>query len=92
MTKTDIIEAVHEKMGGLSKRDAAQAVEFVFEALKEGLVTQDQVKIAGFGNFAVIDKKARMGRNPATKEPIEISARRVLTFRPSQVIKHTLNA
>jgi integration host factor subunit alpha len=91
MTKADIIEAVHEKMGGLSKREATQAVELVFEALKEGLATQDKVKISGFGNFVVSDKKARMGRNPQTKEPIDISARRVLTFKPSQVIKHTLN-
>ncbi|MFZ4578591.1 MAG: integration host factor subunit alpha [Myxococcota bacterium] len=91
MTKADIIDAVHAKMDGFTKREAADAVELVFEALKEGLARQDKVMISGFGNFMVHDKKARMGRNPKTNEPIEISAHRSLTFKPSPVIKRTMN-
>ncbi|MSP93454.1 MAG: integration host factor subunit alpha [Myxococcales bacterium] len=91
MTKADIIEKVYDKLGGYSKREAADLVEIVFETLKETLSRQEKVKISGFGNFVVREKKARMGRNPQTKQPIEITARRVLTFKPSQVLKHTLN-
>ena len=91
MTKADIIETVYEKLGGYSKREAAELVEIVFETLKDTLAKSEKVKISGFGNFVVRDKKARMGRNPQTKKPIEISARKVLTFKPSQVLKATLN-
>ncbi len=91
MTKADIIEAVYEKLGGFSKREAAELVEHVFDTLKVTLSKQEKVKISGFGNFVVREKKARMGRNPQTRQPIEISARRVLTFKPSQVLKSQLN-
>ncbi len=92
MTKADIVESVYEKLGGFSKREAAEIVELVFETLKETLANGEKVKISGFGNFVVREKKSRMGRNPQTDDPIEISARRVLTFKPSQVLKLTLNA
>jgi integration host factor subunit alpha len=91
MTKADIVESVYEKLGGFSKREAAEIVELVFETLKETLANGEKVKISGFGNFVVREKKARMGRNPQTDDPIEISARHVLTFKPSQVLKQTLN-
>ncbi|MBM4342889.1 MAG: integration host factor subunit alpha [Deltaproteobacteria bacterium] len=91
MTKADIIEAVYQKLGGYSKREAAELVERVFDTLKDTLSKQEKVKISGFGNFVVREKKARMGRNPQTRQPIEISARRVLTFKPSQVLKSQLN-
>lgn len=91
MTKADIIETVYDKLGGYSKREAAELVEIVFETLKDTLSKSEKVKISGFGNFVVREKKARMGRNPQTKKPIEISARKVLTFKPSQVLKATLN-
>ncbi|MSQ81683.1 MAG: integration host factor subunit alpha [Myxococcales bacterium] len=91
MTKADIIEAVYGKLGGFSKREAAELVEHVFDTLKDTLSKQEKVKISGFGNFVVREKKARMGRNPQTRQPIEISARRVLTFKPSQVLKSQLN-
>ena len=60
--------------------------------MKETLERGDKIKISGFGNFQVRQKKARVGRNPQTGKEIEISARRVLTFRPSQVLKSALNA
>ena len=90
MTKADIIESVYEKVG-FSKKESAEIVELVFDTLKETLERGDKVKISGFGNFQVRQKKARVGRNPQTGKEIEISARRVLTFRPSQVLKSALN-
>src|SRR5687767_5291755 len=91
MTKADIIEGVYEKVG-FSKKESAEIVELVFDTVKETLERGDKIKISGFGNFQVRHKKARVGRNPQTGKEIEISARRVLTFRPSQVLKSALNA
>ena len=91
MTKADIIESVYEKVG-FSKKEAAEVVEMVFDTIKETLERGEKIKISGFGNFIIRDKKSRVGRNPQTGEEIEISARRVLTFRPSQVLKNALNA
>jgi len=90
-TKAEIIDAVYEKVGGFSKKEAAEIVEAVFETMKDVLARAEKIKISGFGNFIVRDKKSRVGRNPQTGEEIEISARRVLTFRPSQVLKNALN-
>ncbi len=91
MTKADIVDAVYDRLGGYSKRDAAELVELVFQILKDTLEKGEKVKVSGFGNFVVREKKARMGRNPQTEKPIEISARKVLTFKPSQVLKSQLN-
>lgn len=91
MTKAEIIDCVYEKVGGFSKKESAEVVEAVFETMKETLAQGDRVKISGFGNFVVREKKRRIGRNPQTGEPIPISARRVLTFKPSQVLKNILN-
>jgi integration host factor subunit alpha len=92
MTKADIIETIHNKVGGFSKKEAADVVETVFDAIKETLERGEMVKISGFGNFVTRDKAARTGRNPQTGEEIEIAARRVLTFKPSQVLKDALNS
>src|SRR5512145_1127784 len=90
MTKADLVEAVHGKIG-FSKRESADIVEMVFDTMKDTLAVGEKIKISGFGNFEVRDKRARVGRNPQTGEVIEISARRVLTFKPSQVLKNALN-
>ncbi len=91
MTKADIVEALYEKVG-FSKKEAADLVELVFETLKTTLAKGQKIKISGFGNFVVREKHSRVGRNPQTGETIEISARRVLTFRPSQVLRADVNA
>ncbi len=91
MTKADIIEGVYERVG-FSKKESAEIVELVFDTLKETLERGDRIKVSGFGNFQVRQKNARVGRNPQTGKEIEISARRVLTFRPSQVLKSALNS
>ncbi len=90
MTKADIVEQVYQKIG-FSKKEASELVEMVFDQLKGTLVAGEKVKISGFGNFIVRKKNERTGRNPQTGEQIRISARRVLTFRPSQVLKGILN-
>ena len=90
MTKADIVEKVYSKIG-FSKKEASELVEMVFTQLKDVLCDGDKVKISGFGNFIVREKKERIGRNPQTGDQIKISARRVLTFRPSQVLKAMLN-
>ncbi len=91
MTKAEIIDAVYEKVGGFSKKEAAEVVEAMFDTMKEVLAEGEKIKISGFGNFVVRDKSERWGRNPQTGEPIPISARSVLTFKPSQVLKTALN-
>jgi integration host factor subunit alpha len=90
MTKIDIIQDVYEKLG-IPKKDSAKIVESVFELMKDSLAKGEKIKISGFGNFIVKEKKSRRGRNPQTGEEISISARRVLTFKSSQVLRRALN-
>ncbi|MBI4126089.1 MAG: integration host factor subunit alpha [Deltaproteobacteria bacterium] len=90
MTKAEIIEQIYEKVG-FSKKESSEIVELIFDTMKETLERGEKIKISGFGNFVVRQKRPRIGRNPQTGEEIEISARRVLTFRPSQVLKSALN-
>ncbi len=90
MTKADIVEKVYQKIG-FSKKEASDLVELVFRTLKDTLQNGDKVKISGFGKFEVRKKKERIGRNPQTGDQIKISARRVLNFSPSQVLKAMLN-
>src|SRR3954469_3297381 len=91
MTKADIVEALYEKVG-FSKKEAADLVELVFDTIKQTLSQGQKIKISGFGNFVVREKRPRVGRNPQTGQSIEISARRVLTFRPSQVLREEVNS
>ena len=90
MTKIDIIQNVCDRLG-FSKKDSARIVESVFDIMKDELAKGEKVKISGFGNFVVKDKNSRRGRNPQTGAEIEICARRVLTFKSSQVLKKALN-
>lgn len=90
MTKADLIESVYQKVG-FSKKESAEIVEMAFDIIKESLEKGEKIKISGFGNFVVKGKKSRIGRNPQTGQEIEISARKVLTFKPSQVLKNMLN-
>ena len=91
MTKADVVESVC-KEAGFSKKESAEIVEMVFDTIKDTLERAEKIKLSGFGNFIVREKKSRVGRNPQTGTEIEISARRVLTFRPSQVLKNALNS
>ena len=87
LTKADIAESLYEELG-LNKREARELVEVYFDELKEALSNGKQVKLSGFGNFDLRDKKERPGRNPTTGESIPISARRVVTFKPGQKLKN----
>lgn len=90
LTKAEIIESIYQKIG-FSKKESADIVELVFDLIKDTLEQGEKIKISGFGNFVVRSKTSRVGRNPQTGEEITISARKVLTFRPSQVLKSRLN-
>lgn len=91
LTKADIVERVY-KEAGFSKKEAADLVDMIFQIIKDTLSRGEKVKISGFGNFSIRDKTTRMGRNPQTGDSMEISARRVLTFKPSQVLKEDITS
>ena len=74
------------------KKESAELVETVFDLIKSTLEDGDKIKIAGFGNFVVKEKSDRRGRNPQTGEEITIVARKILTFKPSQVLKSAINS
>jgi integration host factor subunit alpha len=90
LAKKDIVQNVHDKLG-FSKKDSAEMVECVFGLMQESLARGEKMKISGFGTFATKEKKAQTGRNPQTGEKIEIPAKRVLSFKPSQILKRILN-
>jgi integration host factor subunit alpha len=92
MTKAEIVQALYTRVGGFSKKESADIVDLVFEMMKETLGRGEKIKISGFGNFVLRDKRQRPGRNPQTGDPIKISERRVLTFKASQILKQALNA
>jgi len=91
MTKADIIENTYEKVG-ISKKETANVIQTVFDIMKDTLENGENIKISGFGNFMVRQKNTRRGRNPQTGEEIEISARKVITFKPSNVLKDLINS
>lgn len=88
LTKADIVEHVHRI--GFSKKDAAEICEKVFETIKKALERGESVKLSGFGKFEVKQKRSRRGRNPQTGEEIEITPRKVLSFKPSQILRKKL--
>jgi len=91
LTKADMAERLSEELG-LNKREAKEIVEMFFEQVRTALENGQQVKLSGFGNFDLRDKKQRPGRNPKTGEEIPITARRVVTFRPGQKLKACVEA
>jgi integration host factor subunit alpha len=91
LTRMDLSEAVFREVG-LSRNDSAQLVETVLTHMSDALVRGEQVKISSFGTFSIRDKAARVGRNPKTGEEVPIQPRRVLTFRPSHLLKERVAA
>lgn len=89
LTKIEIAENLVEKCG-LDKRAAKQFVEQFFEEIRATLEKGEEVKLSGFGNFSVRDKKARPGRNPKTGEDVAVSARRVVSFKPGQKLRERI--
>lgn len=90
MTKADIVEKIHTTTG-LSKKDSAEMMESVFDIIKSTLESGESIKVSGFGSFVVNQKEARRGRNPQTGEAITIEARKVLTFKPSTILRQSIN-
>ncbi|MDR0808354.1 MAG: integration host factor subunit alpha [Gemmobacter sp.] len=86
LTRMDLSEAVFREVG-LSRNESADLVEVVLQLVSDALAVGETVKISSFGTFAVRDKTARVGRNPKTGDEVPISPRRVLTFRPSHLMK-----
>lgn len=91
LTRMDLSESVFREVG-LSRNESAQLVESVLGHISDALVQGETVKISSFGTFSVRDKAARVGRNPKTGQEVPISPRRVLTFRPSQIMKERVAA
>jgi DNA-binding protein HU-beta len=90
MNKTDLINKVSET-SELSKKDAAKAVDSVFDAITEALQNGDKVQLVGFGNFEIRERSARKGRNPQTGEEIEIKASKIPAWKPGKTVKDSVN-
>jgi integration host factor subunit alpha len=86
LTKADLAKYLDEAIG-LTNREAKEIVELFFQYISDALVSGLQVKISGFGNFTLHDKKERPGRNPRTGEEVPVTARRVVTFHTGQKLK-----
>jgi DNA-binding protein HU-beta len=91
MNKSDLIEAVASELES-SKADAGKAIEAVIHAISNGLTVEEKVAISGFGTFTKKHRAARVGMNPATKQPIQISESTTCSFKPSQQLKETLHS
>ncbi len=90
MTKKELADVIHTRIG-LSKREAAEIVEFFFDIVKEKLSDGEGFKIPKFGSFRVQNRKSRKGRNPATGETIEIIKRKAVVFKPSRYLRDAIN-
>ena len=89
--KVDIVEHLHTTIG-LNKTESKELVETFFAGIAEALIKNEDVKLSGFGNFELLNKKERPGRNPKTGEPVTISARKVVTFRAGQKLRKTISS
>jgi integration host factor subunit alpha len=90
LTRADLTEVLHREVG-LSRTESADMVNSMLDLISEALVEGHSVKLSSFGTFMVRAKRQRMGRNPKTGEEVPITPRRVLVFRPSQVMKNIVN-
>lgn len=91
VTRADLTEAIYREIG-LSRTESAVLVESVLDHIVNALVKGESVKLSGFGTFSVRDKRERMGRNPKTGREVPITKRRVLVFKPSNVLKDRVNS
>ena len=90
VTRQDLYDLTHKELG-ISKNECIKFVDLVFESILKNFEEGNKVKVSLFGSFDVKDKKARIGRNPKTKEEKEISSRRVVTFNPSKFLSKKIN-
>ncbi len=90
LTRSELVESVYNELG-LSKSDSSELVELVISEICDALVSGESVKISSFASFLVHKKTERLGRNPRTGEEVPISPRKVILFRPSQVLRERVN-
>ena len=91
LTKADLIQQVYRQNGSLTKQQAAEAVETFLRLSKDSLIGGSDLLLSGFGKFNVRDKNARKGRNPQTGDELMLEARRVVTFKPSGILRSKIN-
>lgn len=91
LTKADLVNQVYQQHTALTKNQAAKAVNTILQISKDSLIGGSDVLISGFGKFNVRDKRPRKGRNPQTGEEITLDARRVVTFKPSGILRRKIN-
>ena len=91
ITKADIVEYLHTQLG-LNKSESKKLIEDFFNEIQDSLARNEEVKLSGFGNFELLDKKSRPGRNPKTGEDVTISARRVVTFRAGNKLRKKIDS
>ena len=90
VTKLDLVNHLNEKLG-LNKVESKELVEAFFDEIKKSLINNEEVKLSGFGNFKILNKRERPGRNPKTGEPAIISARKVVTFKAGQKLRKKMS-
>ena len=90
ITKLDLVNHLNEKLG-LNKIESKELVEAFFDEIKKSLINNEEVKLSGFGNFKILNKRERPGRNPKTGEPAIISARKVVTFKAGQKLRKKMS-
>lgn len=90
MKKSELVEAVATK-AGLTKADAARAIDATFEAITEALKEGNKISLLGFGTFAISKREARNGRNPQTGAVVQIPARNAVVFKAGTQLKKTVN-
>ena len=91
MNKAELVESI-AKVTQLTKADTERTIDAMIDVIGKNIKKKDGVKLVGFGTFAVSNRKARVGRNPQTGDSIEITARKVLTFKPSKGLKQRINS
>ena len=91
LTKIDVVESIYEKLG-MPKKDCTRIVDSVFDIIKSECAKGDHVNVSGFGKWTVKTKKARNGRNPKTGKAMMVAARKVVTFKPSLVLRTKVNS
>ena len=91
ITRAELSEAVYQRIG-LSRTDSSELVELVLREISDTLAAGETVKLSSFGSFLVRDKGARVGRNPKTGIEVPIEPRRVLSFKPSNILKQRINS
>lgn len=91
LTKAELVQQVYKNHDSLTKAQATESVESFLKLSKDSLINGENLLLSGFGKFNVKDKKARRGRNPQTGEELTLDARRVVTFKPSGILREKIN-